>query len=163
MGRIIPIVLGVLAAAGTALAAFLVATAMTGTVTTGDFAVYLNSGVSATTNDMSVCAVSKVSATELGVVWTGGIAGSECVVSAPFQGLSTNARNAVLESVTGLPVGISGVLGADCGAVINGSGTVTVTLTLLVDTSASPSTSYGLNGAQFVWVPAGTEDMTGCL
>jgi len=163
MKRIIPIILGIVTAAGTAVAAFLVATAMTGTVTTGDFQVFLNSGVASSTNDTSTCVVSQVSATELSVVWTGGIAGSECGVTAPFQGLTTNARSAVLEGVTGLPAGVSGMLDTDCGTVIAGAGVAVVTLRLLIDGSASPSTVYGLNGARFVWVPSGTENLTGCV
>ncbi len=161
--RIIPITIGIVASAGVAVAAFIVATAVSGTVTTGDFAMYLNSGVSAVTNDSSTCTVAQTSATELSVVWDGGIEGSECVITAPFQGLTSNARPAVLEGVSSLPAGVSGMLDTDCGVVIDGAATVAVTLRLVIDSAAAPSTVYGLNGARFVWVPAGTESLAGCV
>lgn len=164
-----PIVIGILATTVAALAAFLVVINLNGTITAGDFDVFVNSGASGTTNDTSTCTVAQVDGKNLSIVWTDAYAGSECTITATFQGLVSNAKDAVLEDFT-----LTGVAGgeitrsldagatADCGATIVGSATETVDLVLTMTTAATPTAVYDITASTFDWVPSGSEDLTGC-
>ena len=96
VGTIIGVVLSTI---GIAAAAFIVSISLQGTVTTGDFQVFLNSAPTAVTS-AGTCTATQVDAATLNVDWAGGIAGDTCTVTATFQGLAANVRDAVLESVT---------------------------------------------------------------
>lgn len=154
------------ALSGVALAAFLVAILTEGSITTGDFDVIAQSPGAVTATNGTCDAVLIDPNTGYSITWTDGIAGDTCDVTTRFSTPSANARDAVLEGWTPGPNisgEVTGTLGAACGATMPpSSADFDVVLTFTITATADPGQVIDLTGSSLDWVPAGTEDLSGC-
>lgn len=150
----------VLAGSGIALAAYVIITSLTGSVTTGTFDI-LALGPSVTSG---TCTATDTSTTSYDIQWVGAMPGDTCVIDLSFNAPGSNADDGVFEGFNvALPIGLDGTFGASCGAVLTPGTTSPITLTLALTGDASPGQTITIDGSSLSWNPAGVADASGCV
>jgi len=161
------------AAAGVAWAGYLLVTEVTGSVTSGAFAIY---GTTLGTDAVATTGTCTVTMTDNGVSdttptfdvqWSGGpIAGDTCTVTLAHEAPAGNADDAVLEGATigGSITGgeITATLGTACGTTVTPGGSASIDLVLTITGTADPGTAYDLAGTSLTWAPSAIADASGC-